>query len=261
MSNFLNKLTGDQEKKRFNMTSLSAFSSFSVSPVCTHRHVVVLGAMKQETLTVKCEVESSPPAKSFLWTFNSSGEQTEFPTRLQTNEADSSVLSYTPSSDLDYGTISCRAKNAINVQTSPCLFQIVAASRPYPLQNCSLSKEAPDSLQVDCMESYDGGMPQGFLMELLEVPSLRLVRNISLLVSFITKSLLFCFLQPTFSLLRVVLSEYTSILLRGQPGTGNHLSYLAVCLQPQGTLGTDSHRWHPLERSGQVHDSNGQHNW
>lgn len=185
------------------MKSLSSPSSFSlVSPMCTHRHVVVLGAMKQETLTLKCEVESSPPAKSFLWTFNSSGEQTEFPTRLQTNEADSSVLSYTPASDLDYGTISCRAKNAINVQTSPCLFQIVAASRPFPLQNCSLAKESPDSLQVDCVEGYDGGMPQGFLMELLEVPSQRLVRNISLLVSFIRKSFLFCFLQPTLSLLR-----------------------------------------------------------
>lgn len=44
-------------------------------------------------------------------------------------------------------------------------------------------KESQDSVQVDCVESFDGGLPQGFLLELVEVPSLRLVRNMSLLVS------------------------------------------------------------------------------
>lgn len=80
--------------------------------------------------------------------------------------------------------MSCRASNAINVQTSPCVFQIVAASRPFPPQNCSLSKESSDSLHVECVEGYDGGLPQGFLLEVVELPSLRLVRNMSLLVSF-----------------------------------------------------------------------------
>lgn len=144
--------------------------------------MVVLGALKHETVQLKCEVDSSPPATAFSWTFNSSGEQAEFPTSLHSTEADSSVLHYSPASGLDYGTISCRAKNAIRVQASPCLFEVVAAGRPFPLQNCSLSKESPNSLQVECVEGFDGGLPQGYLLELLEVPSLRLVRNMSLLV-------------------------------------------------------------------------------
>lgn len=47
-------------------------------------------------------------------------------TRFQTGF---SRLNYTPSSDLDYGTISCWGRNAIGAQKSPCIFQIVAAGK------------------------------------------------------------------------------------------------------------------------------------
>ena len=57
------------------------------------------------------------------------------------------------------------------------------AGRPFSLQNCTVSNQSSDSLQVDCVEGFDGGLPQGFLLELVEMPSLRLVRNLSLLVS------------------------------------------------------------------------------
>lgn len=49
-------------------------------------HDELLGALKYETLTLKCEVDASPPAESFHWTFNSSGEQTELPARLHSSE-------------------------------------------------------------------------------------------------------------------------------------------------------------------------------
>lgn len=38
-----------------------------------------------------------------------------------------SRLNYTPTSDLDYGTLSCWGRNAIGFQKSPCVFQVVAA--------------------------------------------------------------------------------------------------------------------------------------
>jgi hypothetical protein len=95
--------------------------------VCGSDREELLGALKHETLQLKCEVESSPPAESFHWTFNSSGEQTELTSQLHTSETGWSRLNYTPTSDLDYGTISCWAKNVIGVQKSPCVFQIVAA--------------------------------------------------------------------------------------------------------------------------------------
>ncbi|XP_052899973.1 hemicentin-1 [Anopheles moucheti] len=150
------------------------------APVCAVDREELLGALKHETLQLKCEVDASPPAESFHWTFNSSGEQTELPSRLHSSETGLSRLNYTPTSDLDYGTISCWGRNAIGVQKSPCVFQVVAAGRPFALQNCSVSNQSADSLHIECIEGFDGGLPQMFLLELVEVPVLRLVRNLSL---------------------------------------------------------------------------------
>lgn len=61
--------------------------------------------------------------------------------------------------------------------------QFHATGRPFSLQNCSVSNQSADSMQVECVEGFDGGLPQGFLLELVEMPALRLVRNLSLPVS------------------------------------------------------------------------------
>uniref|UniRef100_A0A1I8NIL5 Ig-like domain-containing protein n=1 Tax=Musca domestica TaxID=7370 RepID=A0A1I8NIL5_MUSDO len=150
------------------------------APICATDHDELLGALKHETLALKCEVDASPPADSFHWTFNSSGEQTELPARLHSSETGMSRLNYTPTTDLDYGTISCWARNSIGVQKSPCVFQVVAAGRPFPLQNCSITNQSADSIQVDCIEGFDGGLPQSFMLELVELNNLRLARNITL---------------------------------------------------------------------------------
>ncbi|XP_059218183.1 protein turtle homolog A [Stomoxys calcitrans] len=150
------------------------------APICATEHDELLGALKHETLALKCEVDASPPADSFHWTFNSSGEQTELPARLHSSETGMSRLNYTPTTDLDYGTISCWARNSIGMQKSPCIFQVVAAGRPFPLQNCSITNQSADSIQVDCIEGFDGGLPQSFMLELVELNNLRLARNITL---------------------------------------------------------------------------------
>ncbi|XP_055525427.1 hemicentin-1 [Wyeomyia smithii] len=150
------------------------------APVCATDREELLGALKHETVQLKCEVDASPPAESFHWTFNSSGEQTELPARLHSSESGLSRLNYTPTSDLDYGTISCWGRNAIGVQKAPCIFQVVAAGRPFALQNCTISNQSSDSLHIECIEGFDGGLPQLFLLELVEVPTSRLVRNLSL---------------------------------------------------------------------------------
>lgn len=56
------------------------------APVCSNLQNEVLGALKHETIMLKCEVDSNPPATSFHWTFNSSGEHTELPTRLHASQ-------------------------------------------------------------------------------------------------------------------------------------------------------------------------------
>lgn len=63
-------------------------------PVCAMEHDELLGALKHETLTLKCRVDASPPAETFHWTFNSSGEQTELPARLHSSEVSFAILFY-----------------------------------------------------------------------------------------------------------------------------------------------------------------------
>lgn len=55
--------------------------------------------------------------------------------------------------------------------------------RPFSLQNCTITNQTSDTFNVDCIEGFDGGLPQTFQLELVEVPSLRLVRNLSIAVS------------------------------------------------------------------------------
>lgn len=45
------------------------------------------------------------------------------------SQTGASSLNYTPTNDLDYGTVSCWAKNSVGMQVSPCIFQIVAAGK------------------------------------------------------------------------------------------------------------------------------------
>lgn len=88
---------------------------------------MVIGASRSESLEIVCEVDADPPAEGFRWKFNNSGETLDVgPERFSSNGT-VSVLKYTPVADLDYGTLSCWAQNAIGLQVLPCVYQLVAA--------------------------------------------------------------------------------------------------------------------------------------
>lgn len=67
---------------------------------------------------VLCEVESYPPPEGFHWTFNNSAESRELPHTLFKfgHHNFSSVLSYTPIGEFDYGTVMCSASNLAGLQ-------------------------------------------------------------------------------------------------------------------------------------------------
>ncbi|XP_011504733.1 PREDICTED: MAM domain-containing glycosylphosphatidylinositol anchor protein 1-like [Ceratosolen solmsi marchali] len=158
------------------------------APVCKDGTTAqVVGALKHETISLVCGVQSKPPPLTFQWTFNNSGELMNVPAsryaqvkpqHLITNHWHGSRLNYTPAGDMDYGTMACLATNQIGAQKVPCLFQIIVAGKPYPLQNCSaLQSTGPyayrmghedfkatdakdaDWLIVRCNEGFDGGLP------------------------------------------------------------------------------------------------------
>ncbi|XP_065338846.1 B-cell receptor CD22-like isoform X3 [Cloeon dipterum] len=146
-------------------------------PTCRDEREELLGALKHETVVVRCEVDANPPIVSFSWTFNNSGDVAEVPHSKTTSDATTSRLNYTPVADMDYGTLACWGTNAVGRQRTPCIFQVVAAGRPFPLTNCSISNQTVDTLTVDCVEGFDGGLPQYFHVEVLEMPERRLRHN------------------------------------------------------------------------------------
>ncbi|XP_063231434.1 nephrin-like isoform X2 [Bacillus rossius redtenbacheri] len=149
------------------------------APTCREDREELLGALKHETVALRCEVDANPPPLGFHWTFNNSGDQSEVPPARYHSSGAVSRLNYTPASDLDYGTLACWASNSVGPQRAPCVFQVVAAGRPFPLANCSVGNQTTDSLHVECVEGFDGGLPQSFFLELLELPALRQRLNLT----------------------------------------------------------------------------------
>lgn len=70
--------------------------------------------------------------------------------------------------------------------------EFTISGRPFSLQNCTISNQSSDSLQVECVEGFDGGLAQAFILELIEISELRLVRNLSLVVR---ESLMVCVMK------------------------------------------------------------------
>jgi hypothetical protein len=82
---------------------------------------------KQEKANISCEVEANPPDVRFRWTFNNSAESLNVDAAHIARVGTSSVVSYTPMTELDYGTLLCWASNRIGQQRVPCVFHIIAA--------------------------------------------------------------------------------------------------------------------------------------
>lgn len=136
-------------------------------PVCHKKEVKIIGAALQESTTVVCEVDAYPPPESFEWTLNSSaGSINVDPNRFTTESKESkSILTYTPVSDVDYGTLGCKATNLAGEQISPCVYTLLPATRPDPPANCTVYNLTDDSLDLLCSPGYDGGLQCIYIVE------------------------------------------------------------------------------------------------
>lgn len=106
---------------------------------------VVLPCVVNVLCLLRTQVSSYPPADSFKWAFNNSAEFRDVPSdkysmrgalgqahahgRGRGAHLSASTLTYTPASDLDYGTVICWASNRAGSQDQPCVFHLVAAGR------------------------------------------------------------------------------------------------------------------------------------
>lgn len=99
----------------------------SDSPTCRPNQPKIYGVAKQERAQIKCQVDANPPDVHFRWTFNNSADSSDVAQTHITKMGTSSIVSYTPMTELDYGTLLCYASNKIGSQRVPCVFHIIAA--------------------------------------------------------------------------------------------------------------------------------------
>ncbi|XP_037072241.1 nephrin-like [Pollicipes pollicipes] len=153
--------------------------SVKYAPVCVSGQKSRYGTARNEAARVTCQVEASPADVTFRWQFNSSAETLDLPFSQIASRGVESRASYTPKTELDYGTLLCTAENDIGRMVKPCVFNIVPAGPPEPLRNCTVINQTSDSLEVKCAAGFDGGLPQYFVAELFDVAGRRLVRNLT----------------------------------------------------------------------------------
>ncbi|XP_014294397.1 nephrin isoform X2 [Halyomorpha halys] len=164
---------GDGESTPFYLDVMYA-------PTCKPLQTRVHGVAKQERVNITCEVDANPPEVTYRWTFNNSAEgMVTAPERIIRHGASSPIATYTPVSDLDYGTLLCWAANRIGNQKVPCVFHIIAAGKPDQVHNCSLSNSSKVSFSIRCQEGFNGGLPQSFLLEVTEPSSTKIVWNMT----------------------------------------------------------------------------------
>ncbi|XP_059088050.1 neural cell adhesion molecule 2-like [Tigriopus californicus] len=145
------------------------FLDVKFPPVCTPKGVKVYGVAKMETAHIACMVEANPPEVNFRWTFNNSAEAKQVEQRFIHTNASRSILTFTPTRTLEYGTLMCWSRNSVGEQRDPCVFHIIAAGKPEAVQNCTVVNESTDSFQVHCSPGFNGGLPQQFRLAVYKV--------------------------------------------------------------------------------------------
>ncbi|XP_063387261.1 nephrin-like isoform X1 [Cydia fagiglandana] len=102
----------------------------------------------------------------FYWTYNGTKDVLPIPPSNVTVMGASSTVVHGLPADTgeDLGWLACWASNDVGNQREPCLFRIMPAALPEPPVNCEL-----DNSLLHCEPGHDGGLPQRFLLEVLEV--------------------------------------------------------------------------------------------
>ncbi|XP_066592844.1 neural cell adhesion molecule 2-like isoform X2 [Prorops nasuta] len=149
------------------------------SPTCKPNQTKVHGVAKQEKANISCQVDANPSDVQFRWTFNNSAESIDVTAGHIAGTGTSSVVSYTPITELDYGTLLCWASNSIGSQQVPCVYHIIPAGRPDMVHNCTTSNTSTNSFSVTCTGGFNGGLTQSFLLEVRESNSQELRANMT----------------------------------------------------------------------------------
>ncbi|XP_043238380.1 nephrin-like [Amphibalanus amphitrite] len=161
--------------------------SVQYAPVCSPGQRLQYAVTLHQTTRVTCQVEAVPPEVTYRWQFNSSLETLDLPFSMSSAHGLSSTVSYTPTTELDFGQLLCTAENKIGRAAAPCVFDVVLAGPPSAPANCSLLNQTSESLLVACSgggpghgdSTTAGARERSFVAELYAVPDGRLLQNVS----------------------------------------------------------------------------------
>jgi len=131
----------------------------------------------REPIQVPCDVEADPPQVTFRWALNNSIEMQ--PIKNHVSAQLRSIAHYAPRTKFGYGELYCWGSNAVGEQKEPCIFQVVAAGQPQPVQNCLVGNQSTDSLVIKCEPGEDGGLEQSFHLEIYHSGRGQLEANLS----------------------------------------------------------------------------------
>ncbi|XP_045111963.1 hemicentin-1-like isoform X1 [Portunus trituberculatus] len=140
------------------------------------------GVALLERTNITCAVDADPVNVSFNWTFNNSlrrDQDQTLPSSRYTQDGLRSTLTYTPTSERDYGTLQCYATNVVGKQEEPCSFTLISAGPPEEVNNCTVLNVTSHSAGIRCLSGFDGGLPQRFLLQVWEAESGLLMVNTS----------------------------------------------------------------------------------
>nr|XP_024215250.1 nephrin isoform X2 [Halyomorpha halys] len=131
--------------------------------------VRTVGAMVGSTVKASCEVQvASEEDLKFRWTFNRSREVMAIPSASVHSSGSTSYVSYKANTEYDFGTLACWSTNSVGHQKNPCIIHLALASLPKKPEDCNVQNKTRDRLEIECTAGDDGGLPQQFLLQVLE---------------------------------------------------------------------------------------------
>ena len=68
-----------------------------------------------------------------------------------------SVVSYTPKTEMDFGSLACWASNSVGSAALPCVYLLVPIGPPDPPSRCSASNVTYSTVKVQSRNCEEGG--------------------------------------------------------------------------------------------------------
>jgi neural cell adhesion molecule len=99
--------------------------------VCKTNQPDLFGVARQESAKIACNLDANPTDIQFIWKFNNTSETLDIPMAHMSVDRAKSIATYTPMSELDYGTLLCWGRNELGIQKHPCVYHIIPAGRTY----------------------------------------------------------------------------------------------------------------------------------